>query len=185
MPAGQCTPHFLFGLAEKKTGRARSKRKERFWSRSGTFVPPRYTGVGVRWCLRVCEDLPTGAAWCRRDLAVDSRGAGAEVNGVQERILPASLSARSASLRAPLAGVEAYAFGPMWASAPTNVLFSRADTQVDPYGWAGPPLLRRGGCPHPPAAPAPVNCQASGSENRSRGNATTTPTPSAPSTTGR
>ena len=28
----QCTPHFLFGLAEKKTGRARSKRKERFWS---------------------------------------------------------------------------------------------------------------------------------------------------------
>ena len=25
----QCTPHFLFGLAEKKTGRARSKRKER------------------------------------------------------------------------------------------------------------------------------------------------------------
>ena len=29
LPAGQCTPHFLFGLAEKKTGRARSKRKER------------------------------------------------------------------------------------------------------------------------------------------------------------
>ena len=29
MIAGQCTPHFLFGLAEKKTGRARSKRKER------------------------------------------------------------------------------------------------------------------------------------------------------------
>ena len=28
--AGQCTPHFLFGLAEKKTGRGRSKRKERF-----------------------------------------------------------------------------------------------------------------------------------------------------------
>ena len=27
--AWQCTPHFLFGLAEKKTGRARSKRKER------------------------------------------------------------------------------------------------------------------------------------------------------------
>ncbi len=45
MIAGQCTPHFLFGLAEKKTGRARSKRKERFLSRSGTFVPPRCTGV--------------------------------------------------------------------------------------------------------------------------------------------
>ena len=29
--AGQCAPHFLFGLAEKKMGRARSKRKGRFW----------------------------------------------------------------------------------------------------------------------------------------------------------
>ena len=29
LPAGQCTPHFLFDLAEKKTGRARPKRKER------------------------------------------------------------------------------------------------------------------------------------------------------------
>ena len=29
MMAGQSTPHFLFGLAEKKTGRGRSKRKER------------------------------------------------------------------------------------------------------------------------------------------------------------
>ncbi|WP_326170988.1 hypothetical protein, partial [Dysosmobacter sp.] len=31
MIAGQCTHHFLFGLAEKKMGRARSKRKGRFW----------------------------------------------------------------------------------------------------------------------------------------------------------
>ena len=55
-------------------------------TRSGTFVPPRCTGVGVRWCLRVCESLPTGAAGCGGDLTVDSRGAGAEVNGLQERI---------------------------------------------------------------------------------------------------
>ena len=82
----QCTPHFLFGLAEKKTGRARSKRKERFLSRSGTYVPPRCTGVGVRWCLRICEDLLTGAAGYRRDLAVDSRGAGVAVNRLQNRI---------------------------------------------------------------------------------------------------
>ena len=72
-PAG-CTPHFLFGLAEKKTGRARSKRKERFWSRSGTFVPPRCTGVGVRWCLRIYDDFITGAAECGTGLNADSRG---------------------------------------------------------------------------------------------------------------
>ena len=84
--AGQCTPHFLFGLAEKKTGRARSKRKERFLSRSGTYVPPRCTGVDVRWCLRICEDLLTGAAGYGADLTADSRGAGAEGIGVQERI---------------------------------------------------------------------------------------------------
>ena len=81
MMAGQ-----IFGLAEKKTGRARSKRKERLLSRSGTFVPPRCTGVGVRWCLRVRDGLPTGAAGCGGNLNADSRGAGAEVIGVQGRI---------------------------------------------------------------------------------------------------
>ena len=38
-----CTPHFLFPLVEKKTGRARSKRKGRL-ARSGAFVPPRDGG---------------------------------------------------------------------------------------------------------------------------------------------
>ena len=38
---------------------------------------------------------------------------------------------------------------------------------------------------HRPAAPAPADLQASGSEKRSRGNATTTPTRPAPSATGR
>ena len=41
--AGQCNPHFLFGLAEKKTGRARSKRKERFGGSvcaSADLLPP-------------------------------------------------------------------------------------------------------------------------------------------------
>ena len=51
---------------------------------------PRCTGVGVRWCLRVCEDWPTGAAWCGADLTVDSRGAGAEVNGVARTHLTSS-----------------------------------------------------------------------------------------------
>ena len=45
--AGQCTPHFLFGLAEKKTGRARSKRKERFWQQLCTCVQSCCTGVCV------------------------------------------------------------------------------------------------------------------------------------------
>ena len=30
LPAGQCTPHFSFGLAKRETGRARSKEKKRF-----------------------------------------------------------------------------------------------------------------------------------------------------------
>ena len=30
MIAGQCTPHFSFGLAKRETGRARSKEKKRF-----------------------------------------------------------------------------------------------------------------------------------------------------------
>ena len=38
-----CTPHFLFHLVEKKTGRARSKRKGRL-ARSGAFAPPRDEG---------------------------------------------------------------------------------------------------------------------------------------------
>ena len=46
MMAGHSTPHFLFDLAEKKTGRGRSKRKERLapnlhvrasWLKTGVF----------------------------------------------------------------------------------------------------------------------------------------------------
>ena len=73
-------------LPEKKTGRARSKRKARFWSQLCTHVQSCCTGVDERWYLRVCGDRPTGAAGCRADLAIDSRGADAEDIGVQERI---------------------------------------------------------------------------------------------------
>ena len=73
-PAG-CTPHFLFPLVEKKTGRARSKRKDRFWSQLCTCVQSCCTGVGVRGCLRVCEDWLTGAAGYGTGLIVGSRGA--------------------------------------------------------------------------------------------------------------
>ena len=70
-----CTPHFLFHLVEKKTGRARSKRKDRFWSQLCTYVQSCCTGIGVRWCLRVCEGWPTGAAGYGTGLIVGSRGA--------------------------------------------------------------------------------------------------------------
>ena len=95
--AGQCAPHFLFGLAEKKTGRARSKRKERFWPQLCTGVQSCCTGVGVRWCLRVCEDWPTGAAGCGADLAADSRGVvrlGLEDTGAFEPLLFSCLALR-------------------------------------------------------------------------------------------
>ena len=101
-----CTPHFLFHLVEKKTGRARSKRKDRFWSQLCTCVQSCCTGVGVRGCLRVCEDWTTGAAGCRADLVVDSRGAVHLGSGCKDAV---PLSARSASLRAALAGVGAVA----------------------------------------------------------------------------
>ena len=56
MIAGQCTPHFLFGLAEKKTGRARSKRKERFWSQLCT------SGAKLLYGGRR-EMVPAGLRW--------------------------------------------------------------------------------------------------------------------------
>ena len=49
-------------LPQKRTRRARCKRKRRFWLRSGAFAPLRYMGVGVRGCLRVFDRRPTGAA---------------------------------------------------------------------------------------------------------------------------
>ena len=52
-----CTPHFLFPLAEKKTGRARSKRKGRL-ARSGAFAPPRDEGRRIGACSDL--DWPSG-----------------------------------------------------------------------------------------------------------------------------
>ena len=75
----------IFVLIKKKMRRARWKRKN-VWPRSGTFVPPRCTRVGVRWCLRVCDGFPTGAAGCGADLTADSRGGVRWFIGVQGRI---------------------------------------------------------------------------------------------------
>ena len=69
-----CTPHFLFGLARKENGPC-TVQKKRPLSALRCSGPPRATGVGVRECLRVCEDCPTGAAGYDAGLVVDSRGA--------------------------------------------------------------------------------------------------------------
>ena len=58
----QYAPHFLFGLAEKKTGRARSKRKERLAQnlrmRAGLL---KYDGLLNRFRLRQESLLPARA----------------------------------------------------------------------------------------------------------------------------
>ena len=87
----------IFFLRHQKENAPRPVEKKKCWAQTCTFVQVCLnTRVGVRWCLRVYGDCPTGAAGYRKDLAVDSRGAGAEVVGVQGRIWSASLSARSA-----------------------------------------------------------------------------------------
>ena len=51
----------------------------------------------MRWCLRVCDDLPTGAAGCGADLAADSRGVvrlGLEDTGAFEPLLFSCLALR-------------------------------------------------------------------------------------------
>ena len=75
----QYAPHFLFGLAEKKTGRARSKRKERL---SGSVRASAY--------LRP----PAGDGWHSLVGALMKRGAlGDDVRPGKSRIPSASLSA--------------------------------------------------------------------------------------------
>ena len=69
-PAG-CTPHFLFRLAEKKTGRARSKRKGRLGALRCSG-PPRDGGRRIG----ACSDLgwPSGTLWPSAKLILPSRG---------------------------------------------------------------------------------------------------------------
>ena len=93
-------PPFSFCQRQKENAPRPGYETKRVWSQLCTSVQSCCTGVDERWCLRVCDDLPTGAAGCGTGLNADSRGAGVKVNGVQGRIWSASLSARSAALRA-------------------------------------------------------------------------------------
>ena len=73
--AGQCTPHFLFGLAEKKTGRARSKRKERFGGSvcaSADLLPPAGDGWLSLAAVRDGNARPLGKPLARGSIGIPS-----------------------------------------------------------------------------------------------------------------
>ena len=71
--AGQCTPHFLFGLAEKKT--ARSKRKERFGGSvcaSADLLPPAGDGWRSLAAVRDGNARPLGKPPARGSIGIPS-----------------------------------------------------------------------------------------------------------------
>ena len=84
-------PHFLFRLAEKKTGRGRSKRKGRFFAALRCSGPPRDGGLPSRCRQRL-------SAFCQLapDRSVESalrRVSGAAENRSDQRMAPASVPA--------------------------------------------------------------------------------------------
>ena len=79
----QCTPHFLFGLAEKKTGRARSKRKERFLVATlHLWCKVAVRGSAYRCLLRFCLTFGHAIPFCDscncRPVAEDAEGVGVQ-----------------------------------------------------------------------------------------------------------
>ena len=83
--SGDAPPIFFSLLWKRKRAVHGPKEKTAFGARRRIRVSV-LTGVGVRGCLRVCDGFSTGAAGCRADLAVDSRGAVPTKIGVQKRI---------------------------------------------------------------------------------------------------
>ena len=147
-PAG-CTPHFLFRLAEKKTGRARSKRKGRL-DALRCSGPPRDGGRRIGACS---------------DFACPSGTLGfSAISGT-------AVPWRMVLLRR---GGRRTASAPLFAAAgrPARELVQRADEGIRPYGdTAGParrgrPVCRllqerqpqrRSRCPHPPESINPYD----------------------------
>ena len=69
--AGQCTPHFSFGLAKRETGRARSKEKKRFGGSvcaSADLLPPAGEGWLSLAAVRDGNALPLGNPLARGGL---------------------------------------------------------------------------------------------------------------------
>ena len=144
-PAG-CTPHFLFRLAEKKTGRARSKRKGRLGALRCSG-PPRDGGrrigasVDFAWPSGTLGPsarsiLPSRGGWCP-----GRRGARTHLTSFFFRAF--RFATRSPGGR--------------------GSLYRRADEGIRPYGRTmafrvpvGADALIGGRCPHRPVASAPV-----------------------------
>ena len=83
---GNAPPIFFSVLPKRKRAVHGPKEKNAFGRNFAPLVQSCCTGVGVRWCLRIYDDFLTGAAECGTGLNADSRGAGAEGVGVQDRI---------------------------------------------------------------------------------------------------
>ena len=74
--AGQCTPHFSFGLANRETGRARSKEKKRFGgsvSARADLLPPAGDGWRSRAAVRDGNALILGKPSARGSLGYTLR----------------------------------------------------------------------------------------------------------------
>ena len=115
----------IFFLRHQKENAPRPVEKKKCSAQTCTNVQVCLnTRVGVRWCLRVCGGCPTGAAGYRRDLAVDSRGAGAdETRGARTHLTSFSFRAFRFATRCP---------------GGRGGLYQRADVGIRPYGEAGP-----------------------------------------------
>ena len=69
--AGQCTPHFSFGLAKRETGRARSKEKKRFGGSvcaGADLLPPAGDGWLSLAAVKDGNALPLGNPLARGSL---------------------------------------------------------------------------------------------------------------------
>ena len=133
LPAGQCTPHFLFGLARKENGPC-TVQKKRALSALRYSGPPRDGGRRIGACSDFA--LPSGTLGSSARSILPSRGGwcGGRQGGYRIDQLLFSL---------PLA---------RWLMG----LLQRADEGIGPYGDAESHCPRcRGGRPRPPACIGP------------------------------
>ena len=73
--AGQCTPHFSFGLAKRETGRARSKEKKRFGRNFARSCKVAVQESAYRCLLRFCLVFGHAMVFCEVGTAVPWRRA--------------------------------------------------------------------------------------------------------------
>ena len=99
--AGQMHPPFLFWSCQKRNGPCTVQREKTLWSQLCTCVQSCCTGVGGSVPAPISPDL-RARYHLLRDRCCRPVADGAEGVGVQERIRAASLSTRSALLRAAL-----------------------------------------------------------------------------------